>query len=259
MKKVMCLRRCHLGSKNLSLVLALVLVLCTHSAAFAEGLTVGVAANFLVPFKEIVRLFEQRTLIRVDGVFNSSGNLFGQIKNGAPYDLFLSADKLRPEILWKEGLAKEPFIYAKGTVVLWTAKKEFCRGRSWRQVLNMESINRVAIANPKTAPYGEAALEALKIARLRASLDGKLVFAQNVSQVFQYAHTRTVDAGFCALSSALSELGKTGCHFMLEEARFIEQAACILMRSGRGADAELFATFINSPESAIIKRKYGYR
>ena len=249
---------CHLGRNKLFLFLALLLVLCSHSVAQGEGLTVGVAGNFLVPFKEIVRLFEQKTAIRVDGIFSSSGNLFGQIKNGAPYDLFLSADKSRPEILWKEGLAKEPFIYARGRVVLWTAKKEFCRNKSWREVLKMQSINRLAIANPKTAPYGEAALEALKTAQLRASLDGKLVFAQNVSQVFQYAHTRAVDAGFCALSSALSELGKTGCHFMLEEAPHIEQAACILLRSKKRAAAELFATFITSPESETIKRKYGY-
>jgi molybdate transport system substrate-binding protein len=250
---------CHPGRKKLSFFLALLLVICTHSVALGEGLTVGVAANFLVPFKEIVRGFEQRTAIRVDGIFSSSGSLFGQIKNGAPYDLFLSADRSRPEILWKEGLAKEPFIYAKGRVVLWTAKKDLCRKKSWREMLNMQSINRLAIANPKTAPYGEAALEALKTARLWASLDGKLVFAQNVSQVFQYAHTRAVDAGFCALSSALSELGQRGCHFILEEAPRINQAACILMRSRRRAEAELFATFINSQESAIIKMKYGYQ
>lgn len=223
-----------------------------------EELTIGVAANFLMPFKEIVILFEQKTGIRVHGVFNSSGNLFGQIKNGAPYDLFLSADKLRPERLWKEGLAKKPFIYAEGTVVLWTAKKEFCSAGSWQQVLNMQSIDRVAIANPETAPYGEAALEALKTAGLEGSLDGKLVFGQNVSQVFQYADTRAVDAGFCALSSALSEYGKKGCHFTIEEAPPIEQGACILSRTGKKADAERFADFITSPEAETIKKIYGY-
>ena len=249
---------CHLYRKKFSLFIALLIVICSNSVTADEGLTIGVAANFLVPFKEIVILFEQRTGIRIDGIFNSSGNLFGQIKNGAPYDLFLSADKLRPELLWEEGLAKKPFIYTEGTVVLWTARKEFCSAGSWRQVLKMQSISRVAIANPKTAPYGEAALEALKTARLEVPLAGKLVFAQNVSQVFQYADTRAVDVGFCALSSALSEFGEKGCYFTIEEAPPIEQAACILTRSGKRTDAERFASFITSPEAETIKKKYGY-
>ena len=242
-----------------SLFITLLITIVSNSVTADEGLTIGVAANFIVPFKEIVILFEQKTGIRIDGVFNSSGNLFGQIINGAPYDLFFSADKSRPERLWDEGLAKKPFIYAEGTVVLWTTKKEFCSNGSWRQILKMQGIARVALANPKTAPYGEAALEALKTARLEGPLEGKLVFAQNVSQVFQYAHTGVVDAGFCALSSALSEFGEKGCYFTIEEAPPIEQAACVLTRTGKKADAERFAAFITSPEAETIKEKYGYR
>jgi molybdate transport system substrate-binding protein len=244
--------------KKFSAFIVLLIVSLPSAVTADGGLTIGVAANFLVPFKEIVILFEQKTGIRIEGVFNSSGNLFGQIKNGAPYDLFLSADKLRPERLWEEGLAQQPFIYAEGTVVLWTAKKAFCSAGSWHQVLKMQGINRVAIANPETAPYGEAALEALKKAGLEGPLDGKLVFAQNVSQVFQYAHTGAVDAGFCALSSALSEFGKKGCRFTIEEAPPIQQTACILKRTGKRADAERFAAFITSPEAETIKKKYGY-
>ena len=106
--------------KKFIFFISLLIVIRSNSVMAGEELTIGVAANFLMPFKEIVILFEQKTGIRVHGVFNSSGNLFGQIKNGAPYDLFLSADKLRPERLW--------------TVVLWTAKKEFCSAGSWQQV-----------------------------------------------------------------------------------------------------------------------------
>ena len=244
--------------KKFIFFISLLIVIRSNSVMAGEELTIGVAANFLMPFKEIANLFEQKTGIRVHGVFNSSGNLFGQIKNGAPYDLFLSADKLRPERLWEEGLAGKPFIYAEGTVVMWTAKKEFCSAASWQQVLTMQSINRVAIANPKTAPYGEAAFEALKTARLEMPLAGKLVFAQNVSQVFQYAHTGAVDAGFCALSSALSEYGRKGCYFTIEEALPIEQAACILTRTGKRTDSDRFAAFITSPEAETIKKKYGY-
>jgi molybdate transport system substrate-binding protein len=240
------------------LFIPLLILISANSVRADEGLTVGVAANFMVPFKEIVILFEQRTGIRIDGIFNSSGNLFGQIKNGAPYDLFFSADKSRPERLWEEGFAKKPFIYAEGTVVLWTARKVFCSTGRWQQVLKMQSINRVALANPKTAPYGEAALIALKKAGLEGPLEGKLVFAQNVSQVFQYAHTGAVDAGFCALSSALSEFGIKGCHFTIEEAPPIEQAACILTKTGKWAGAERFAAFITSSEAETIKKKYGY-
>jgi molybdate transport system substrate-binding protein len=122
----------------------------------------------------------------------------------------------------------------------------------------MPEMDRVALANPETAPYGSASVTALKGAGLWETIQGKLVFAQNVAQVFQYAHTETVTAGFCAFSSVFSEQGRRGCYFHVEEAPLIVQMACVLKRSRLGHTARHFAVFLNSSEAQAVKKKYGY-
>ena len=224
----------------------------------AEELIVGVAANFMVPFKEIARVFEKKTSIKVLGTYASSGNLYGQIKNGAPYDLYLSADRLRPDRLTKIGLAERAFIYARGEVIVWTAKGPLCSAKNWRLALGSASVRRISIANPETAPYGEASVAALKSAGLWEVIEPKLVFARNVIQAFQYAHTEAVDAGFCVRSFISTERGKEGCHFFVKEAPPVIQAACVLKRSGQRATADEFSTFLTSSEAAVIKNRFGY-
>ncbi len=224
----------------------------------AEKLTIGVAANFILAFEEIARVFEKKTSIRVDGIFTSSGNLYGQIINGAPYDLFLSADQNLPDTLFNKALAETPFNYAKGKVVLWTLRKELCEAGDWGEALMLPQVKRVAIANPETAPYGAASVKALKTRGLWPSVEKRLVYAQTISQAFQYAHTGAVDAGFCAFSSTLSEEGKNGCYLPVEQAADIIQAACILRRTENRSAAERFAAFLCSSEVEAIKRKGGY-
>jgi len=220
---------------------------------------VGVAANFILPFRTMVRVFEEKTSIRVDPIFTSTGNLYTQIRNGAPYDLFLAAEQDRPGRLHRDGLAQRPFIYAKGKVVLWTSLKTRYRcGKPWQEMVVHSSVEQVGTANPETAPYGAAAVEALKRAGLWDTVKPKLVYAQSIAQAFQYAQSRSVDASFCALSSALSPQGRAGCHFTVAEAPAIVQAACVIKGKGRGAAAERFAAFLVSAEAAAIKRKYGY-
>ncbi len=233
-------------------------VLSHAQVCAAQELTVAVAANFILPFEELSRIFEQESGIKVKGTFTSTGNLYAQIRNGAPYDLFLAADEARPRLLHDAALAEKPFVYARGRVVLWTAKRALCAIRSWQAVVASPSTLRVAIANPETAPYGTAAVEALRKAGLREVVEPKLVFAQSVAQAFQYAHTEAADAGFCALSSACSEQGNKGCRWEVAEAPEVVQAACILKRNKEEIAVEKFAAFLASPQAGRIKKKYGY-
>ena len=235
------------------------LIVLISSFAFAEEkISVAVAANFISAFKEIAADFEAKTKIKVDVTFSSTGNLYGQVTNGAPYDLFLSADEERPAKLNKDGLADMPFIYAKGQAVLWSGNKDFCKAATWQDSLKNEKIKKIAIANPQTAPYGAAAKKALEKAGMWDFLQTKLVNAQDIAQSFQYASTSAVDAGFCAMSAAVSTEGKKGCSFVISEAPEIIQSGCILKRATNRATVEKFVEFMSSPAAKEIKIKYGY-
>ena len=238
----------------------LFILCCPFSASFAQDkILVAVAANFINPFEEIAVLFETSTLIKAEPTFSSTGKLFAQIIEGAPYDVFLSADEKRPEELYQKGLSGKPIVYATGEVVLWTVHKDLCNIGDWKVVLTREDVKKIAIANTETAPYGTASLKALKVVGLWDSLQGKFVFPQDIAQAFQYASTGSVDAGFCALSSALSQQGKAGCYLVVKEAPGIVQAACVLNRTSQKASAEKFAAFLLSPEAETVKKKYGYK
>ena len=150
--------------KSFRIIVAFILIVLMSSfSAFAEEkISVAVAANFISAFKEMAADFEAKTKIKVEGTFSSTGNLYSQITNGAPYDLFLSADEERPAKLSKDGAADAPFIYAKGQAVLWSANKDFCKAKTWQDALKNEQVKKIAIANTQTAPYGAAAKKALE-------------------------------------------------------------------------------------------------
>jgi molybdate transport system substrate-binding protein len=208
--------------------------------------------------KELVVEFEASTGIKVETTFTSSGNIYSQILHGAPYDIFLSADEDRPHRLYQQGIAEIPFIYATGKVVLWSANKDFCKTGDWREALTRDSVKRIALCNPDIAPYGTVAVQAMKAVQSWESVQSKLVIAQTVAQSFQYAASEAVDAGFCALSSAVTDAGKKGCFFMVPQASSVVQASCVLKGKNRPAVAQ-FALFLISPEAELIKTKYGYR
>jgi len=239
---------------------AVILVsLCPVFSHATEGLKAAVAANFMIPFKEIAAAFEAETKIPVEATYASTGSLYGQIINGAPYDVFLSADEKTPRLLFEKGETGEPFLYATGRVVLWGDGKEICGAKDWKEALRRPGVRKIAIANPVTAPYGAAAEAALKKSGLWAETKGRLVTAQTVAQSFQYAVTGGTDGSFCALSSALSETGAKGCHYVIEEAPPIRQAACLLKRTARKNEASLFLLFLDSPGALEIKKRYGYQ
>jgi molybdate transport system substrate-binding protein len=224
----------------------------------ADGLKAAVAANFMVPFREISAAFEADTKIKVEATYSSTGNLYGQIINGAPYDVFLSADEEAPRLLFEKGLGEKPLLYATDRVVLWGTGKEICGAKDWKEALKRPGVRKIAIANPVTAPYGAAAETALKKSGLWTGIEGRLVTAQNVGQSFQYAVTGGTEGAFCALSAALSEPGARGCHYLIEEAPAIRQAAGLLTRTARKNDASRLILFLNSPKATEIKKRYGY-
>jgi len=224
-----------------------------------QKITAGCAANFMVPFGEITALFEKETGIKVEPVFTSSGKLYAQIVSGAPYDIFLSADEERPAKLFRDGLVEKPFVYAKGEVVLWSADTKICGTGNWVSAVRAANIQKIAIANPETAPYGAAAMTALKSVNLADQLKDKLVYPQDIGQAFQYAFTGSVDAGFCAMSSALTEQGKKGCFLAVDQAPPIVQSACVLTKAANRRDAQRFAEFLLTSEALKIKEKYGYK
>ncbi len=244
----------------LTITVIVSIILGSSLPVFAgEKLLVAVAANFILPSEELTQMFQDQTGIPVEATYASTGKLYGQITQGAPYDIFFSADEKRPNLLYEQGLGDAPFVYARGQVVIWTANKALCGESDWQAVVKNPAVQKIAIANTESAPYGTAAMIALKQVGLWDILKDKYVFPQTVAQSFQYAETKSADVGFCAYSSALSDKGKNGCFYTVPEAPATVQSACILKRTENRSAAERFVVFVKSPEAQKIREKYGYR
>jgi len=231
----------------------------TFSINAQDKITAAVAANFTIPFGKIATAFEEKTDIKVEATYTSTGKLYAQITQGAPFNVFLAADEKRPALLFKDGIAEEPFVYAKGRIVVWSQDKTICAAGDWKKAVTLPNINKIAIANTEAAPYGTVSMIALKKAGLWDVLKEKYVFPQTIAQSFQYASTASVDIGFCALSSAMTEQGGKGCYLSVEEAPDVVQAACILKRDHGHDQAGKFAEFLLSKQASDIKSRYGYR
>ena len=240
-------------------ILFLLLLLLPGQAAAGESLTVALAANFALPMEEIAQEFQRESGIRLQTVISSTGRLYAQIKNGAPYDLFFAADELRPQLLFEEGLASEPVVYAGGRVVLWTAKKELCALTTWQEALSGGSVGKIGIANLETAPYGKMAAEAIREIGLWDDVSPRLVYAGNVGQSFQYAAIGSVRLAFVANSHIATVTGKNGCFWQVPQAKTIIQKACIIKRSAKQKPAEELLLFLRSARAQVILAQYGYR
>lgn len=245
--------------KRWCLMVALIVLCWALPVRAAETLRAAVAANFIAPFQELTALYQARTGVKVEPAFSSSGTLYAQIVQGAPFDLFLSADEDRPRKLSAQGLGTAPFIYARGRVVIWSTKKEFCAATDWQAILIRADVNKIALANPETAPYGAAAKKALQEAKLWDAIQTRLVFPQDIAQAFQYASTGAVDVGFCALSATFTAEGKRGCFIPVAQAPDIIQAGCVVSTSPNKTAANAFAAFLRSKEAATVIERYGYR
>ncbi|MFA5181977.1 MAG: molybdate ABC transporter substrate-binding protein [Syntrophales bacterium] len=230
-----------------------------NQAVANQKITAAVVAGFIQTFQEIASAYEAKTGIKVEVTFSSAGRLYGQIINGAPYDIFLSADKERPDLLFGKAISEKPFIYAIGEVVLWSSKKDFCSSNNWQSALRQDGVKKIAIPNTKTAVHGEKAQKALQDAGLWDLVASRLVYAPDMAQVFQYASEGAVDAAFCSLALTYTEKGKKGCYYEMKEAPDVVYSACVLKRAKNPELARRFAAFLVSPEAEKIKKKYGYK
>ena len=196
---------CKHSSRLLGFFVASLLAFGASSSVDADELNVAVAANFTAPMNAIAAEFERETGHKAKLAFGASGRFYAQIKNGAPFQVFLSADDETPAKLAQEGLAEvaSQFTYAIGRLVLWSAKTGFVDATG--NVLKSGKFTKLAIANPKTAPYGRAAIETLSRLGLLPSVESKFVQGENIAQTFQFAQTGNVELAFIALSQVTKE------------------------------------------------------
>jgi len=182
------------------------LLLLAIETSFAQTkLTVAAAANVQYVMNGLAKDFENSTGIKTDIILNSSGKLTAQIKEGAPYDVFVSADMKYPQELYKSGYAIDsPKVYANGLLVLWTTQTGIKPGIDL-QVLTSGSVKKIAIANPETAPYGVASVEAMNYYKVYDKVKDKLVYGESISQTNQYITSGSADIGFTAKSIVLSD------------------------------------------------------
>ena len=238
-------------------IVLLVYVLLMASGPVSAGMVrVAVAANFTAPMKELVRRFEASSGHRTVISFGSTGKLYAQIKNGAPFDVFLAADQARPRLLYEEGLAALPFTYAVGQLVLWSTDPALIDPTG--EVLTSQRFERLAIANPKTAPYGAAAMQVLAATKSLESAESRLVRGDNVAQTFQFVLTGNAQLGFVAMSQVV--MGDGGSRWIPPPTHYdpIRQDAVLLEHGiGNPAAAELLA-FLRSESARNVIRRLGY-
>ncbi|GAB4026128.1 molybdate ABC transporter substrate-binding protein [Spirosoma gilvum] len=240
--------------------LILFLFLCPLSG-FAQPLRVAVAANAQFVMEELKSAFQKKAGVTVETVVNSSGKLTTQIQQGAPYDVFLSADMEYPQTLYKAGLTTAvPVVYAYGSLVLWTTG-------DWPvsadlKVLSEPSVRHIAVANPATAPYGEAAIDFLKAKKLLDKVQAKIVYGESIAQVNQYILSGAAEVGFTAKSVVLDpSLTNRGHWVDLPQTGYvpIAQGVVILKRTTQAKAAGQFITFLRSTEARRILQKFGYK
>ena len=245
----------------LSSLSALLWVAFTHTAAHAAEAQVAVAANFAEPIKAIAAVLEKTTGHTLKISTGASGAFYTQIKNGAPFDVFLSADNERPEMLEKDGLAQPGtrFTYATGKLVLWSVRPGRVDGQG--AVLKAADLGKVAFANPKTAPYGAAALQVLDKLGLKDALAPKLVQGESIGQTFNFVKTGNADVGFVAMSQVL-EGGqlKEGSMWVIPQTQYdaIRQDAVLLKRGANNEAAKELFKLLQSPNIKDLIRSYGY-
>jgi len=220
----------------------------TPSQSLADTLHLAIASNFIAPIQHLSKVFEDET---------GPGKLFAQIKHGAPYDIFLSADLIKPQTLIDDQLAKPKslVIYAKGQLALWS-KATVPLGSLEETLLNAK---RIAIANPKLAPYGKAAEESLRYLSLWDKVQHKLVRGENIGQTYQFVYSQNADIGFVALSQVQANQTESQI-IKIPNALYsnIDQAAVILTRTNKMTLAESFMTFLMRVDTQAQIAQFGY-
>jgi molybdate transport system substrate-binding protein len=247
------------------LLIAVLLLSCVSREAQAQGqeIRVAAAADLRFAMGELAAGFEKRTGSKVNVTYGSSGNFFSQLQNGAPFDLFFSADIEYPRRLEANGLAEHGTLhqYAVGRIVIWmpSASRVDPAKLGWNALLDA-SVQKIAIANPEHAPYGRAAVAALHEAGIYERLKSKLVYGENITQAAQFVQSGNAQAGIVAMSLAVSPAMKDGKSWEIPADMHpaIEQAAIVLKNGKNRAAAEAFLEFVKSAEGVAVLAKYGF-
>jgi molybdate transport system substrate-binding protein len=244
--------------KQIKILIAAGLLLI--SPAFGQNLKVAVAANLQAVIKVLQSNFKSKTGIMIDPIVGSSGNLSTQVKNGAPYDVFLSADMNFPEMLFNAGFGtKKPVVYAQGSLII--CSNQDIGFENWERVLQTERVKKIAIANPAIAPYGKAAEEVLKIKGILDNVKSKIVNGESISQINTYITTGVVEVGFTTQALVDDPANKIKLYWKIINPKLyspIEQGIMVLKHGAANPDAEKFYNYILSPAAKAIFEKFGY-
>ena len=248
------MRRAHL--------IAFVLLSLQAAAVEAGTVTVAVASNFARPAAAIARAFEAETGHEVRMTLASTGKLYAQIENGAPFDVLLAADAERPRLLEASGrgIAESRFTYAIGALTLWS-RDEALAGMDCRAQLSDLGSRHLAIANPLTAPYGVAAQQFLRDADLWPDVEDRLVFGENIAQTLHFVATGNASLGLIASAQALdARLPPATCEWSVPQGTHapLEQQAILLKRAADNEAAVMFVSFLQGPIAVEIVREHGY-
>ena len=246
---------------NLRRLLTLTAALALSAAAQAEVVQIAVAANFTAPARALAEIFARTTGHEAKLSFGATGAFYTQIKNGAPFDILLAADDERPIRLEKDGdtVPGSRFTYAIGQLVLWSAKPGFVDDQG--AVLKGGKFNKIAIANPKNAPYGAAAVEAMEKLGLAATLQPKLVTGESIGQTYNFIATGNAELGFVALAQVLDGGKMKSGSMWVVPAKYhapIIQDAVILKRAAANPAAKAWMALMRSPNTQDFIRSYGY-
>jgi molybdate transport system substrate-binding protein len=249
--------------RTMIFVVGVILLCWSPLAAHAETLTVAAAADLTFAFKGVSAQFQQQSTDQLRISYGSSGNFFSQIKNGAPYDLFFSADVQYPQKLEAAGLVEPGTIYkyAAGKIVIWVpaaSKVDLSRGLN---ALLDPSIRKIAIANPEHAPYGRAAVAAMQHDAIYDKVQGKVVMGEDISQTAQFVQSGNADVGILALSLALAPPMRERGHFVIIPPNYyppIIQAACVIRATKQLALAKRFLEFMKQPATVAKMEEYGF-
>jgi molybdate transport system substrate-binding protein len=239
---------------------SVVLLALLGAAAQADEVSIAVAANFTAPMQQIAAAFEKETGHKVLASYGSTGKFYAQIKNGAPFELLLAADDETPARLIKENaaVAGSQFTYAIGKLVLWSAKSAVVDAKG--QVLKNGGFDHLALANPKLAPYGGAAVEAMKALGVYDALQSKIVTAENITQAHQFVSSGNALLGFVALSQVLKDGKIDGSAWLVPANLYspIRQDVVILDKGKGKPAAEALAKYLKGDKAKAVIKSFGY-
>ena len=250
-----------MGNRTIKTLLMAAAALALPPAAWPASTSIAVAANFAAPMRSLVQSFEKNTGHKVVVALGATGQLYAQIKNGAPFDVLLAADDETPKKLESEGLAVSGSraSYAIGRLVLWSKRGELIDAKG--EFLSTGRFDRIAIANPKLSPYGLAAVEVIEKLGLTQAIKPKAIEASNITQAHQFVASGNAEIGFVALAQ-VAEGGKikSGSGWIIPESLHspIQQDLVLLQRGKTNPAAQQLIEFLRSENAKAVIRSYGY-